>query len=815
MGMANTVCGTPYYFSPELCRNKPYNNKTDVWAAGVLLYELAALKHPFDGTSMTQLMQRIVRSPFPPLPLSFSAEFRELVRVCLEKEHARRPTVRGLLVMPMMRSAVEQLSSDLAAAQEEQTRLQNVVAKREGAEVRPQPPVTPPPKRDGIPAPRPVAVDPRFQKPQPPPNERAVHDAMAPVNQFVAELGKPVNQILREREREAAQARVAEDARRREAEKIMKDRQAAIERDRRARGQAAAAKVRKQEEERQKNAAQREKHLAELRRVMDDAEKRRKGARAKPRPDRTPSPQAAKVAKKQPQPVTPPLAANKRPTPGAAYVERDERPAVSNLQLEKLARADEDRRAGVAKRAQNWVEKEHQRKMQQAEQRRKEEAEAVRNMGRIGQGKPAIDPDLAAWVRQEGGKKDNLASPKPVIARVRTDALRRSVDEVDRVLRQQGTGFTVERVGKMPAAVPRSITPPPSPSRAPEFSPMPGVRPTVASESPLPRKLNMDLEPAKPTLWQRRVAENGGAEPQLGGAQEVRTGRPRALSHTQAPPVREASAPPVMSPVRAAAQAVSPGKEMISTVSFQEVPTKEDVDVRLKRKQPKNPSEFSDEESDSELAEDALLEANERSNSDDAQADYDAMRTHIQTVLAVKGEDLVREVTDDVVVDESDDDVFGDDAPMSPGGAFEVPEEDHVFRLAHLCGEHFTGGAPVFLDGRPVPGSRGGPAHQHAASAMHAEHLRSFLTDEIGLDVVVDAYRHLSQVDGLSAVEETVRAAHEQHQVELARQIIADAVVSACNTDDDELGHQEDVQQYLSFMCQLLYFDEELNRQQG
>ena len=37
---ARTVVGTPYYLSPELCEDKPYNEKSDMWAAGVVLYEL-------------------------------------------------------------------------------------------------------------------------------------------------------------------------------------------------------------------------------------------------------------------------------------------------------------------------------------------------------------------------------------------------------------------------------------------------------------------------------------------------------------------------------------------------------------------------------------------------------------------------------------------------------------------------------------------------------------------------------------------------------------------------------------------------------
>lgn len=35
---AKTIVGTPYYLSPEMCEEKPYNEKTDVWAMGCLVY---------------------------------------------------------------------------------------------------------------------------------------------------------------------------------------------------------------------------------------------------------------------------------------------------------------------------------------------------------------------------------------------------------------------------------------------------------------------------------------------------------------------------------------------------------------------------------------------------------------------------------------------------------------------------------------------------------------------------------------------------------------------------------------------------------
>jgi len=44
MEAAITVVGTPFYMSPELCLNKPYTMKTDIWSLGCLLYELCELR---------------------------------------------------------------------------------------------------------------------------------------------------------------------------------------------------------------------------------------------------------------------------------------------------------------------------------------------------------------------------------------------------------------------------------------------------------------------------------------------------------------------------------------------------------------------------------------------------------------------------------------------------------------------------------------------------------------------------------------------------------------------------------------------------
>ena len=75
---AKTMVGTPYYLSPEIVQSKPYNSKTDIWSLGVMLYELCALKPPFDAPSIHLLSMKIVRGIYNPIPYNFSHEIKNL-----------------------------------------------------------------------------------------------------------------------------------------------------------------------------------------------------------------------------------------------------------------------------------------------------------------------------------------------------------------------------------------------------------------------------------------------------------------------------------------------------------------------------------------------------------------------------------------------------------------------------------------------------------------------------------------------------------------------------------------------------------------
>ena len=72
--------GTPYYLSPEICLDKAYDHKSDIWSLGCVLYELATLKHAFDAGSMHALVLKIMRGQYAPVSNSYSAPLRDLIK---------------------------------------------------------------------------------------------------------------------------------------------------------------------------------------------------------------------------------------------------------------------------------------------------------------------------------------------------------------------------------------------------------------------------------------------------------------------------------------------------------------------------------------------------------------------------------------------------------------------------------------------------------------------------------------------------------------------------------------------------------------
>lgn len=110
---ANTVIGSPCYISPELCEGKPYNQKSDIWALGCVLYELATLKRAFEATNLPALVLKIIRGNFSPIPERYSLELRRLILSMLSLDPNKRPAIPQIMAQPIVINALFDLPTDV------------------------------------------------------------------------------------------------------------------------------------------------------------------------------------------------------------------------------------------------------------------------------------------------------------------------------------------------------------------------------------------------------------------------------------------------------------------------------------------------------------------------------------------------------------------------------------------------------------------------------------------------------------------------------------------------------------------------------
>ncbi|XP_041862500.1 serine/threonine-protein kinase Nek1 isoform X2 [Melanotaenia boesemani] len=116
--LARTCIGTPYYLSPEICENKPYNNKSDIWALGCVLYEMCTLKHAFEAGNMKNLVLKIIRGSYPPVSVHYSQELRSLLAQLFKRNPRERPSVSSILDKPSLSCRIERFLTPQIIAQE-------------------------------------------------------------------------------------------------------------------------------------------------------------------------------------------------------------------------------------------------------------------------------------------------------------------------------------------------------------------------------------------------------------------------------------------------------------------------------------------------------------------------------------------------------------------------------------------------------------------------------------------------------------------------------------------------------------------------
>ncbi|XP_017267310.1 serine/threonine-protein kinase Nek2 isoform X2 [Kryptolebias marmoratus] len=103
---AKTFVGTPYYMSPEQINRMSYNEKSDIWSLGCLLYELCALSPPFTAYNQKELAEKIREGRFRRIPYRYSEELNALLCRMLDLKDYLRPSVESILQSSLLGDVV-------------------------------------------------------------------------------------------------------------------------------------------------------------------------------------------------------------------------------------------------------------------------------------------------------------------------------------------------------------------------------------------------------------------------------------------------------------------------------------------------------------------------------------------------------------------------------------------------------------------------------------------------------------------------------------------------------------------------------------
>lgn len=103
-GNLKTQIGTPYYMSPEIWEQRPYDSSCDIWSLGCMIYELCCLRPPFVANDLPRLKRAIISGRYPMIPARYSKDLSNAISAMLKVNPANRISASALLRSPALES---------------------------------------------------------------------------------------------------------------------------------------------------------------------------------------------------------------------------------------------------------------------------------------------------------------------------------------------------------------------------------------------------------------------------------------------------------------------------------------------------------------------------------------------------------------------------------------------------------------------------------------------------------------------------------------------------------------------------------------
>ena len=106
-GLGYTQTGTPYYASPEVWRDEPYDMKSDIWSLGCVTFEMLALHPPFRAENMEKLYEKVIKCQYGKISERYSEDIKEIIKLLLKVKTKERPTCAQILKHPLVKKRLE------------------------------------------------------------------------------------------------------------------------------------------------------------------------------------------------------------------------------------------------------------------------------------------------------------------------------------------------------------------------------------------------------------------------------------------------------------------------------------------------------------------------------------------------------------------------------------------------------------------------------------------------------------------------------------------------------------------------------------
>ena len=106
-GLGYTQTGTPYYASPEVWNDQPYDNKSDIWSLACVLYEMLALHPPFRAENMEGLYNKVIKGQYEKICDKYSKDISDMLKFLFKVRPTERPSCGQILKHPAVIKRLE------------------------------------------------------------------------------------------------------------------------------------------------------------------------------------------------------------------------------------------------------------------------------------------------------------------------------------------------------------------------------------------------------------------------------------------------------------------------------------------------------------------------------------------------------------------------------------------------------------------------------------------------------------------------------------------------------------------------------------